>query len=180
MESQAETKVELALVVLVPGADVLIGPFRKRSDPSASEGMPAHITINYPFQPNQPNRELLIKELADLFSGFPCVRFELTELRQFPDTLYLAVKPEQPFRNLIETVANRYPESPPYRGVITEVVPHVTVAEINASDDIHDVSREFAAASRGKLPIESKACQVWLLDCKDNLWSKTIAFNLAD
>ena len=144
MSKQSKSKVESALVVLVPEADELVGPFRERYDPSALEGMGAHITINYPFQPKQMDRELLIKELTDLFAHFPSTGFSLTELRQFPDTLYLAVDPEGPIRAMAKAVFKRYPESPPYGGAFDEVYPHVTVAEASAGWDFSDIEREFA------------------------------------
>ena len=45
---------ETALVVLVPEAEAIVGRLRQRYDPSAAVGMPAHITINYPFLPGEP------------------------------------------------------------------------------------------------------------------------------
>jgi 2'-5' RNA ligase len=180
MLSQSEIRSEAALVVLVPEADALVGPFRERFDRSALEGMSAHITINYPFQPKQTDRELLIGELSALFSGFPSVRFRLTELRQDPDTLYLAVEPEQPFREIVEAVVNRYPESPPYGRTSDRVAPHVTVAEETPGADFRHIAEEFASASRGRLPIEGIACEIWLMHYENHVWSKTIAFDLAE
>jgi 2'-5' RNA ligase len=176
---RSKSRVEAALVVLVPEADALVGPFRERYDPSALEGMLAHITINYPFQPMQSDRESLLEELADLFSSFPSTRFSLTELRQFPDTLYLAVEPERPFRELVEAVAEQYPESPSYGGVFDEVIPHVTVAERTMDGEFKDIAREFALASKGRLPIEGLADEVWLMDYEEGVWSKTVPFSLA-
>jgi hypothetical protein len=46
MASQATT----ALVILVPEAEALVKAFRERYDPSAAEGMPAHVTVLYPFK----------------------------------------------------------------------------------------------------------------------------------
>lgn len=40
---------ESALVVLVPEAEALVKSFRDRHDPSAAAGVPAHITLLYPF-----------------------------------------------------------------------------------------------------------------------------------
>jgi len=180
MISQGETRSEAALVVLVPEADALVGPFRERFDRSALEGMLAHITINYPFRPKETDRELLIEELTDLFFGSPSVRFKLTELRQFPDTLYLAVEPEQPFRDMIDAVADRYPESPPYGRAFDQVIPHVTIAEETPGVDFRDIAKEFASASKGNLPIEGTADQVWLMNYEDHVWSKTIAFGLGE
>ena len=42
-------KPESALVILVPEAEPLVRPFRHRFDPSAALGVPAHITLLYPF-----------------------------------------------------------------------------------------------------------------------------------
>jgi 2'-5' RNA ligase len=178
VELDNRTKQEAALVILVPEADELVASFQARSDHSSSEEMPAHITINYPFQPQQPDWGQLTKELADLFSIFPPVRYKITELRKFPDTLYLAIEPDQPFRDMIEAVASRYPESPPYGGTIIEVVPHLTVTEVTPGADLRGIVHEFTVMSKGKLPIESKACEVWFMDYQDNFWFKRIAFDL--
>ena len=43
--------IESALVVVVPEAEQLVGPFREKYDPSAAAGMPPHITLLYPFKP---------------------------------------------------------------------------------------------------------------------------------
>jgi hypothetical protein len=34
-----------ALVILVPEAEALVSSFRNKHDPSAADGMPAHITL---------------------------------------------------------------------------------------------------------------------------------------
>jgi hypothetical protein len=43
--------VESALIIVVPEAERLVKPFRDRHDPSAKDGVPAHITLLYPFKP---------------------------------------------------------------------------------------------------------------------------------
>ena len=45
------SSIESGLVVLVPQAEALVKPFRDRYDPSAATGVPAHITLLYPFKP---------------------------------------------------------------------------------------------------------------------------------
>jgi hypothetical protein len=60
---------ESALVVLVPEAEPLVGPFRERYDPSASAGMPAHITINYPFLPMEPNWYVALERLDEVLGA---------------------------------------------------------------------------------------------------------------
>jgi len=41
---------ESTLSILVPEAEGLVGSFRVRYDPAAKDGMPAHITLLYPFK----------------------------------------------------------------------------------------------------------------------------------
>ena len=52
--SQRRVSYESALVILVPEAEPVVGRLRQRYDPSAAVGMPAHITLNYPFLPGEP------------------------------------------------------------------------------------------------------------------------------
>ena len=42
---------ETALVVTVPEAEDAVGAYRSRLDPAAAWGVPAHITVLYPFAP---------------------------------------------------------------------------------------------------------------------------------
>ena len=41
-----------ALVLHVPNAEPFVSDFRKQYDPSAADGMPAHVTLIYPFKPS--------------------------------------------------------------------------------------------------------------------------------
>src|ERR1051325_8060387 len=50
MDTDCMSSSESALVVLVPEAEVFAKPFRDQYDPSAAAGMPAHITLLYPFK----------------------------------------------------------------------------------------------------------------------------------
>jgi len=42
--------VESSLMIVVPEAERLVKPFREKYDPSAAVGVPAHITLLYPFK----------------------------------------------------------------------------------------------------------------------------------
>ena len=95
---------ESALVVLVPEAEAVVGRLRQRYDPSAAVGMPAHITLNYPFLPGEPVKPATIEQLRVLFSRFSPLRYSLIEARQFFDTVYLAPHPDGPFMELIQAV----------------------------------------------------------------------------
>jgi hypothetical protein len=94
MASQATT----ALIVLVPEAEALVKEFREKYDPPAAEGMPAHVTVLYPFKKLEHIGEDVVAALHRLFSRYPRFRFSLGELQRFPTALYLAPHPETPFK----------------------------------------------------------------------------------
>jgi len=59
---------ESALVVLVPEAEAVVKPFRDQYDPSAAAGMPAHITLLYPFQVPDEVDQMTLDRLRDCFA----------------------------------------------------------------------------------------------------------------
>ena len=75
---------ESSLAVLVPEAELLVSSFRGRYDPSAAAGMPAHITLLYPFKPPGELGEAEIGTLNQCLSGFQRFNFSLTTTRRFP------------------------------------------------------------------------------------------------
>ena len=62
--------IESALVVLVPDAEVLVKPFRDRHDPSAAIGVPAHVTLLYPFIAPKEINSAVLDELRRCFERF--------------------------------------------------------------------------------------------------------------
>ena len=54
---------ESAIVALISEAENLVEPFRRRYDPSAAAGVPAHVTILYPFKPPHALTDDVIESL---------------------------------------------------------------------------------------------------------------------
>jgi hypothetical protein len=121
--------VQTAVVVPVPEAEPLVGPWRARFDPSAARGMPAHVTALYPFV---APTESVLAELRELCAALPVLHVEFTRTARFPGVLYLAPEPADGLRRLTHAIAGRWPEAPPYGGAFDEVVPHLTVAQGDA------------------------------------------------
>jgi len=162
---------ETALVVLVPEAEPLVERFRESYDPSAAEGVPAHVTIIYPFKPPQDVSEAVLETLGKLLCGFAPFGFTLAEARRFRSgVLYLAPADAEPFRRLTMAVWNAFPEAPPYGGQHLDVIPHLTVAQIAAADELDAVAAAFARASRSRLPIGASAASVALMDNASGRW----------
>lgn len=167
-----------ALVILVPESESLVGAFRSKHDSSAKDGMPAHITINFPFVPAVPDLSDSFDNLLALYSQFRSFEFSLIAARRWPGVLYLEPSPAQPFVDLINGVAKRFPDSPPYGGVYGDVVPHLTVATADDEKMLDMISQQFAAASAGLLPIKARADQVSLVDNREGRWIQRTSFAL--
>ncbi len=162
--------IKSALVVLVPEAEDLVKPFRDEHDPPAAMGMPAHVTLLYPFiAPNEISLSVL-DNLRQCFKRFVPFSFSFAELRRFPGVFYLAPEPDEPFRELTFAIWRRYPETPPYGGRHSDIVPHLCVAQLADEQHLDAVAEEFMRASTGKLPIHASADEVALMDNSSGRW----------
>jgi hypothetical protein len=138
-----------ALIVPVPEAEPQIGGLRLAHDSSAARGVPAHVTILFPFL---DPADLDQAAVADLISRFPAFDFELDRVERFPDgATWLHPAPSLPFVDLTAAVWQRWPERPPYGGAFDEVIPHLTISETPI-----DVQLE--------LPIAARAREVMLIE----------------
>jgi hypothetical protein len=84
---------ESALVVLVPEAEPLVKAFRDRYDPSAVAGVPAHITLVYPFRPPSEIDQETYDSLRRGFQRFASFQFSLAPIRRSRWRVVLGPKP---------------------------------------------------------------------------------------
>ena len=169
---------EVGLIVPVPEVENLVGTYRAAYDPSAVKGVPAHITINYPFRSFQPGDSAILNNLRSLFQSFEAFEFQLVELCRFPNVLYLAPNPKQPFIDLASIIAEHFPESPPYEGKYDTLIPHLTIAEIEDAQLLEQLHREMDQKVLKSLPIKSRVNGVWLMDNRDGFWQRRTSFDL--
>lgn len=164
-----------ALIVAVPEAEPAVGEWRLRYD-NARLGIPAHVTLLFPFVPAEALSDELFAELRELFAGQASISFSLTRLVAFPDqTLWLAPEPSAPFRRLTELIFERYPDYPPYEGIHDEIIPHLTVTTGDAS--LRDA---LDAALTPHLPIDAEVRNVHLLEEEESgHWRTRERFPLA-
>ncbi|MEV0650638.1 2'-5' RNA ligase family protein [Phytomonospora sp. NPDC050363] len=97
---------ETALVIAVPEVEPAVGAWRRRFDSAAAAGVPAHVTVLYPFL---DIGRVDTAALAALFGGHRAFDVRFEQSARFPEVLYLAPTPERPFRELTEAVAARWP-----------------------------------------------------------------------
>jgi hypothetical protein len=165
---------ETALIIAVPEAEPLVGSWRAKHDWSAQRGVPAHVTVLYPFVPTERVEDALLADLRDLFASQAAFAFDLARVARFPDVAWLAPEPSEPFNVLTQAVAERYPDYPPYEGIHETVIPHLTVAE----GDV-ELQDEVETALAEHLPIAAQARDVvFMFEGDDGLWSEAHRFPL--
>jgi hypothetical protein len=176
--SPAPRSEESALVVLVPDAEPLVAGFRSRFDRSAARGMPAHVTVLYPFRHPDAISADLLGDLRSLFLGLRRFRFTLGGVCGFPDVVYLAPEPLAPFDALTQGVAARFPETPPYGGALADPIPHLTLAQRPPAPSLEEVSERFVREAGARLPLECAADEVALAIQRAGRWSIGPSFAL--
>lgn len=171
-------KIESALIIAAPEAEPFVRAFRDRFDSSAAVGVPAHITVLYPFVPPSEITPAVLAELSEFFAQFAAFEFTLPDTRRFTAVLYLAPSPAEPFKALTQAVARRYPDYPPYGGAFAEVIPHLTVADVDDVAQLEDIEREFRQQHGAQLPVKAKANEVQLIENTSGRWKVRQAFGL--
>lgn len=177
MAEAADT--ESALLVPVPAAGRVVERLRKELDPASVLGVPAHVTVLYPFIAPGTVDDRLVSTLAELFASVPSFRFSLASVGWFGrDVVWLRPEPAEPFCRLTKLVTGRWPELQPYGGAYAEVVPHLTVGDLSSDPRLDDAARQVGAA----LPITCVAEEVWLMagSTSPGSWTTRSRFPLAD
>ena len=118
---------ESAIIVPVE-VPVAVGRLRDRLDPVAALGVPAHVTLLYPFMPPALLSAEVRSRVGAIVGAEPGFSFVMRRMQRWPEVVWLAPEPDAPFRRLIAALAAEFPDYPPYGGAHEEVIPHVTIA----------------------------------------------------
>jgi 2'-5' RNA ligase len=164
---------ESALIVEVPEAEPAVGRWRSLLDPVSVMGIPAHITILYPFLDHVTEHTLrVIQEVVSSVSSFS---FTLDSVATWPGVVYLAPTPTDSFRELTKRVMERWSGLRPYEGKFNDIVPHLTVAE--NVDDEH-LAATITDDLLTHLPIAARAEEIALWVTDGASWTAHTSFPL--
>jgi 2'-5' RNA ligase len=153
---------ESAIVVPVPEAEPVVGRHRARLDLAAGRGVPAHVTVLYPFAAPAEITSAIIGELARAVLSVPGFDCEFAETAWFgEEVIWLAPRPDAPFRALTRAVSVAFPGYLPYGGAHDDVIPHLTVGHRPAADVAE--LRAAAAELRPALPVRARISRAWLM-----------------
>ncbi len=172
---------ETALVLAVPEAELVVADWRLRYDPSAAEGVPAHVTLLYPFLPFAAIDDATVARLEAVFAAHAPIDLTFRETRRFSTVLRLAPEDPAPISALIRDLCATFPDCSPYGGVHDTVVPHLTVEHLTDEADpgpaLDRIERAFLAEASARLPVHSRGATVALLRETD-LWREVRRFPL--
>jgi hypothetical protein len=169
---------ESAFIVRVPEAEPLVGKLRDQFDPSAKLGVPAHITVLYPFMPPELISEAILHDVHIAISATPPFEFRLATVGRFPGVLYLIPEPSAPFAELIKSIAGRFPEYPPYAGEFQSVIPHLTIAD-GGDSQVTDAECQLLALMSERGPVVATCYTLTLIENSTGRWKEKCAIPLA-
>jgi hypothetical protein len=152
-----------------------------RESASARLGVPAHVTLLFPFVAGRAIGMDILASVGRVLGGAAVFHVAFREVGRFEPgggapngVVWLAPDPVAPFLSLIDRLSNAFPDYPPYGGVFDEVIPHLTLAD----DDATRMDSNVAEASR-HLPFRRRVSDAALLvESADGRWRTRRRFPL--
>jgi 2'-5' RNA ligase len=162
----------------VPEAEPVVSGVRARHDLSVQLGVPAHVTLLFPFMPPGAVLASVKSSLGGLFAGFESFSVCFAEVCRWPQVAYLMPQPTAPFIALTRGIEAAFPKYSPYEGSHIEIIPHLTVAQGSAA--AAEKAVEEIAIALGKYgPIQSVCKAATLLENSGGPWRVMHTFPFA-
>lgn len=156
-------KGETAVIVPVPGVDAL----RQAWVPERRDsGMPAHVTLLYPFAEDGAENPTVHAVLREEFSTVRAFEVRLARFARFPGVLYLVPEPEETFRRLTQRLMVLFPRCKPYGGAYEGITPHLTIAHNMGWERFNDIE----SAATAQLPHVTVVSEAWLMRYDGARW----------
>lgn len=165
---------QTGVVVPFPDLGPVIDRLRREHDPAAALGVPAHVTVTYPFLSWLPSAEPALTgddlaALAAIAAARPAFEVTFAATGRFPGVGYLRPEPDRPFRELTAALLHRWPHVRPYGGAFgDEPEPHFTIAADAADEVLDTIDGQLV----GVLPITLQATGLALLAFDGDRWQQ--------
>jgi 2'-5' RNA ligase len=166
------------LLIEVPEAEPAVRRHRERLDENVRRGIPAHITVLYPFLPADEISAAVLARLEDLFAPVSGFRLRLDHTDWFGENvLWLGPQDPGPLRALTDRVWQAFPAFPPFEGQFDDVVPHLTVGHGHPMSDLRAAEESVSAC----LPVDARVTAVTLMTERSagGRWARSASFALA-
>ncbi|MFH8572562.1 2'-5' RNA ligase family protein [Streptomyces sp. NPDC017993] len=164
------------LVVKVPEVEATVRAWRERLDPSARAGVPAHVTVLFPFLEAGRIDVRVRAAIAEVLEKHRAFDVRFARCGRFPEVQYLVPEPDTPLRQLTRAIGDRWPEAPPFGGRFADVIPHLTDAQGQEADVLDRIEAELLAG----LPRTSHVSSVELMVHDGVRWHERASFALRE
>lgn len=165
-----------ALLVPMLDAEPLVGRWRRLLDPAAAQGVPAHITLLYPFLAPAALDAATEAALAILLRTHPAFALELARTRRLDGLLMLEPEPAAPLEAIRADLIARWPLVP-YGGRYGASPPmHLSLAYGPSADPAR--WGEIEADLAPHLPLPTRAAECWLVVRRQDRWRLRRSFKL--
>lgn len=139
---------ETALLLICPEAEPVVSHLRSRHDAAAQDGVPAHVTVLFPFKPLDALAADDHHRLESIFGAVEPFVLSGSRTGWFANrVLYVAPDDPDPVLALVSQVTAAYPDYLPYGGVFDEVIPHLTIGHDHPIEELraaeHEVRRSL-------------------------------------
>lgn len=143
---------QTAVIVAIPAAEPVVAEHRLLLDQAAGWGVPAHVTVLYPFVEPAALDQGVLADLEAAVAAVDAFDVAFTRTAWFDqEVLWLSPEPAGPFLDLTAAVVAAFPQHPPYAGVHDGSSPHLTVGERRRADLA--ALRRAERAVRAGLPV---------------------------
>ena len=140
---------------------------RGRSLSAGADSVPAHLTLLYPFIEPDGLDVSVRRRIVAIAADHAPFDYLLLAAARWPDTIYVAVAPVEPFVKLQSDLAAAFPNYPIYgKQAGFAFVPHVTIAEGASSDD----PSTLADAAWADLPRPARASALEVIAGDGGTW----------
>ncbi|HEY3717029.1 MAG TPA: 2'-5' RNA ligase family protein [Jatrophihabitantaceae bacterium] len=168
---------DTGLVLRVPEVDPVVDRWRARYDPVAPLGVPAHVTVLYPWIPADVLTDDDLAAIAGIAVATDPIELTFAAVGYFPDVLWLDPQPGEAILALIAAVSARWPDYRPYGGAYgDQPVPHLTVAD---KTDPAQLGHIVADIERS-LPVHSRVAELSLVVRRADGWKLDATFAFRD
>lgn len=150
---------QTGVVIPVPAADALLTSVAARFPGVVREGVPSHVSVQYPFVAAGELDDRVSGALAELFARQRPMPVKFAECRRRGGFVYLCPEPIEELAELTNKVRQRWPQVAPADGLHDEVGPHLTVAMRASKETAEMIEREVIVA----LPISTELAEAWLV-----------------
>lgn len=153
------TNGQTGLVVPVPAANALLAAVGAQYPGTVREGVPAHVSLLYPFVAAAELDEQVADALGELLAEQTPMPVQFAECYRHDGFVALRPDPIDGLHELVKKTRHRWPDVVPYEGVYGDVEPHLTVAMRCSEETALAIEQEVTA----QLPISAELREAWLV-----------------